>query len=245
MAEQQRASVSSAAAGSWLGLRLQLMAAALAAAVAGAAVAEHAGSLPWAAAPDGALPFGAAGGDSSSSSSGRSGMAAGLVGLSLSYVLPITGLLSGLLTSSAETGGWDAWAAACPACLFTNRRCLPVYHASRRPAAQLNLCPVADNPLLQSRRWWQLSECFNTWSWAAVVVTLVGAAAKTAATAPVAAEARAPIDLAAVRLAGEQQQAVTWKRNGTRCWRPPLLACVRKHAGSAVAAMAAGCTAAT
>ena len=29
--------------------------------------------------------------------------AAGLVGLSLSYALPITGLLNGLLTSSAET----------------------------------------------------------------------------------------------------------------------------------------------
>ena len=76
MAAQQRASISSAAAGSWLGLRLQLMAAALAAAVAGAAVAEHAGSLPWALAPSGVLPegaadaWGAAGGASSSSNSG-------------------------------------------------------------------------------------------------------------------------------------------------------------------------------
>lgn len=33
---------------------------------------------------------------------------AGLVGLSLAYVLPVTGLLNGLLTSSAETGGL-AW----------------------------------------------------------------------------------------------------------------------------------------
>jgi hypothetical protein len=114
VAAQQRASVSSAAAGSWLGLRLQLIAAALAAAVAGAAVGEHAGSLPWGAAQDGALPLGAPGGDSSGSS-GRSGMAAGLVGLSLSYVLPITGLLSGLLTSSAETGGLGCLGGCMPA----------------------------------------------------------------------------------------------------------------------------------
>ena len=87
---QQRAAVASAAASSWLGLRLQLMAASLAAAVAAAAVAEHAGTLPWSSAGPG-------GGSSR-------GMSAGLVGLSLSYVLPITGLLNGLLTSSAETG---------------------------------------------------------------------------------------------------------------------------------------------
>lgn len=89
VAAQQRASVAGAAAGSWLALRLQLMAAALAAAVAVAAVAEHAGALPWLAGSDAA---------------GRKSMAAGLVGLSLSYVLPITGLLSGLLAASAETG---------------------------------------------------------------------------------------------------------------------------------------------
>lgn len=94
MAAQQRASVASAAAGSWLGLRLQLMAAVLAAAVAVAAVAEHAGVLPWA-----NLGAAAHGGGAHSGGS----MAAGLVGLSLSYVLPISGLLSGLLSASAET----------------------------------------------------------------------------------------------------------------------------------------------
>lgn len=80
LAAQQRAALASLAASCWLGLRLQLIAAAMAAGVAVAAVAQHAGSLP-----------------------GGSGMTAGLVGLSLSYVIPITGLLSGLLTSSAET----------------------------------------------------------------------------------------------------------------------------------------------
>ncbi|KAL4856242.1 ABC transporter C family member 13 [Chlorella vulgaris] len=96
VAAQQRAAVSSAAAGSWLSLRLQLMAAALAAAVAGAAVAQHAGWLPDAQA---LAPLAGV----TKSGSGGGGMAAGLVGLSLSYVLPITGLLSALLTSSAET----------------------------------------------------------------------------------------------------------------------------------------------
>lgn len=114
MAAQQRASVTSAAAGSWLGLRLQLMAAALAAAVAVAAVAEHAGALPWglASGPGAAEAAGTVGSAAAAEgaavggrpSSGHS-MAAGLVGLSLSYVLPITGLLSGLLSASAETGG--------------------------------------------------------------------------------------------------------------------------------------------
>jgi hypothetical protein len=97
VAAQQRAAVSSAAAGSWLSLRLQLMAAAVAAAVAGAAVAQHAGWLPDAQA---LAPLAGV----TKSGSGGGGMAAGLVGLSLSYVLPITGLLSALLTSSAETG---------------------------------------------------------------------------------------------------------------------------------------------
>lgn len=124
VAAQQRASVASAAAGSWLGLRLQLMAAALAAAVAVAAVAEHSGSLPWAglagSSPGlaGAAESAAAAAAGSRASSGTS-MAAGLVGLSLSYVLPITGLLSGLLSASAETGGqgclgfWIPYGAAC------------------------------------------------------------------------------------------------------------------------------------
>ena len=98
VAAQQRAAVAGVAAGSWLALRLQLMAAALAAAVAGAAVAEHAGVLPWA-------QQGLAGGAGGSSTfTAGSSHTAGLVGLSLSYVLPITGLLSGLLASSAETG---------------------------------------------------------------------------------------------------------------------------------------------
>ncbi|PSC76164.1 ABC transporter C family member 13 isoform X1 isoform A [Micractinium conductrix] len=97
VAAQQRAAVAGVAAGSWLALRLQLMAAALAAAVAGAAVAEHAGVLPWA-------QQGLAGGAGGSSTfTAGSSHTAGLVGLSLSYVLPITGLLSGLLASSAET----------------------------------------------------------------------------------------------------------------------------------------------
>ncbi len=69
--------------GQWLALRLQLLAASLVAAVALLAVLDAAGRLPWAA------PAGGAG--------------AGLVGLSLSYALPITGLLNGLLTSAAET----------------------------------------------------------------------------------------------------------------------------------------------
>jgi hypothetical protein len=72
-----------AARGQWLALRLQLLAAGLVAAVALLAVLGAAGRLPWAA------PAGGAG--------------AGLVGLSLSYALPITGLLNGLLTSAAET----------------------------------------------------------------------------------------------------------------------------------------------
>ena len=96
VAAQQRASVASAAAGSWLGLRLQLMAAVLAALVAVAAVAEHARALPWSHSGAGAAAHGDAG-------SSGGGMAAGLVGLSLSYVLPITGLLSGLLSALAET----------------------------------------------------------------------------------------------------------------------------------------------
>ena len=78
---QARASLTSLAASCWLSLRLQLLAATLAAAVAAAAVLQHAQLLP-----------------------GATSMAAGLLGLSLSYVLPITGLLNGLLTSSAETG---------------------------------------------------------------------------------------------------------------------------------------------
>ncbi|KAK9825002.1 hypothetical protein WJX81_008465 [Elliptochloris bilobata] len=78
----QRANLASVAAAQWLAVRLQLLAAALVAAVALLAVLGSAGLLPW-----------------TSAHSDR----AGLVGLSLSYALPITGLLNGLLTSSAET----------------------------------------------------------------------------------------------------------------------------------------------
>lgn len=44
----QRVSLASLGISNWLGFRLQLMAAALAAAVSGAAVMEHQGLLPWA-----------------------------------------------------------------------------------------------------------------------------------------------------------------------------------------------------
>eukprot|EP00887_Chlorella_sp_A99_P004434 scaffold30.g4434.t1 len=81
VAAQQRAGLAALAASCWLGLRLQLLAATVAAAVAVAAVAQCAGAVPG----------------------GGRGMSAGLAGLGLSYVLPITGLLNGLLTSSAET----------------------------------------------------------------------------------------------------------------------------------------------
>ncbi|GAB4816583.1 hypothetical protein N2152v2_003629 [Parachlorella kessleri] len=78
---QQRVSLASLGASNWLNLRLQLMAAALAGAVAGLAVLQHQGLLPVA--------------------SHR--MAAGMLGLSLAYVFPITGLLNSLLVNSAET----------------------------------------------------------------------------------------------------------------------------------------------
>lgn len=60
IAAQQRTALAGLSASCWLGLRLQLIAAALAAAVATAAVAQHSGALP-----------------------GSGTMAAGLVGLSL------------------------------------------------------------------------------------------------------------------------------------------------------------------
>lgn len=72
------------AAGVWLGVRLQLLAALLVASVAGLAVLSHQG---W-------LPGGAGVG---------SGLAASLAGLSLAYALPIVGVLDGLLTYSSET----------------------------------------------------------------------------------------------------------------------------------------------
>lgn len=78
---QQRASIASIAASSWLSLRLQLLAAGLAATMSTLAVLEHVKVIP-------------AVGKSSS---------VGLLGLSLAYILPITGILSGLLTSGAET----------------------------------------------------------------------------------------------------------------------------------------------
>lgn len=129
MAAQQRAAVAGAAAGSWLGLRLQLMSAALAAAVAVAAVAEHAGSLPWAlaAAVGGA---GRAGGGS-----------AGLVGLSLTYVLPITGLLSGLLSASAETGERRGWQLGGPLGCLQCGGCRAACPLSEAPLALCLLAP--------------------------------------------------------------------------------------------------------
>ena len=68
------------AAGVWLGVRLQLLAALLVTSVAGLAVAARQGLLP-----------------------GGGEMAASLAGLSLAYALPIVGVLDGLLTYSAET----------------------------------------------------------------------------------------------------------------------------------------------
>ena len=68
------------AAGVWLGVRLQLLAALLVTSVAVLAVAACQGLLP-----------------------GGGEMAASLAGLSLAYALPIVGVLDGLLTYSAET----------------------------------------------------------------------------------------------------------------------------------------------
>lgn len=78
---QQRASIASIAASSWLSLRLQLLAAGLAAVMSTLAVLEHIKVIPTI----------------------SKGNSVGLLGLSLAYVLPITGILSGLLTSGAET----------------------------------------------------------------------------------------------------------------------------------------------
>jgi ATP-binding cassette subfamily C (CFTR/MRP) protein 10 len=78
---QQRAGLAALAASCWLGLRLQAMAAGVAAGVAALAVAQRCGVVP----------------------AGGGAAGAGLVGLSLAYVLPITGLLNGLLVTGAET----------------------------------------------------------------------------------------------------------------------------------------------
>ena len=81
IASQQRASLASLAVSTWLGLRLQVIAAVLASLISGLAVAQHARLIPGAA----------------------QSVSAGFVGLSLAYALPITGLLNGLLTAGAET----------------------------------------------------------------------------------------------------------------------------------------------
>ncbi len=102
------------AASAWLGLRLQLLAGGLVGCV-GLASLASASRLPlprWAA-PLGSLGDSGAGGGSASLQSGPggpwsaaapgSGLAASLAGLGLAYALPVVGLLSGLLTSTAET----------------------------------------------------------------------------------------------------------------------------------------------
>lgn len=88
---QQRVSITGLAASNWLSLRLQLMAATLAGAVGTLAVLQHMGFIGEITSTLGrqGISFGAA--------------STGLVGLSLSYVLPITGMLSSLLTTQAET----------------------------------------------------------------------------------------------------------------------------------------------
>lgn len=150
----QRVSLASMGTSNWLGLRLQLMAAALAAAASGAAVMQHQGLLPGTSAMSAGGDVGRVAGGSVQHRPGMRGWcmhcagqpraawgasescsnpgsmslpllsgsvlrhhhaehpgwrlclpSAGLVGLSLAYVLPVTGLLNGLLTSSAETGG--------------------------------------------------------------------------------------------------------------------------------------------
>lgn len=74
------------AASQWLSLRLQLMAASMVSCIAVLAVLDHMEVLP-----------------SVASQEQRRLGGAGLVGLSLSYALPLTGLLNQLLTTSAET----------------------------------------------------------------------------------------------------------------------------------------------
>ncbi|KAK9831669.1 hypothetical protein WJX74_005261 [Apatococcus lobatus] len=82
MAILQRANIAGAAVSQWLGLRLQMLAATVTGLVALAAVLQKQGLLPG--------------------SHSASGLAS-LVGLSLSYAFPLTGLLSGLLATAAET----------------------------------------------------------------------------------------------------------------------------------------------
>ncbi|KXZ50983.1 hypothetical protein GPECTOR_14g225 [Gonium pectorale] len=93
VSRHQRAAITSGAASAWLGLRLQLLAAALVAAVAGLAV--------WRAGPT-SLHATATAGAGASSGAGADWVAS-LAGLSLAYSLPVVGLLNGLLTSTAET----------------------------------------------------------------------------------------------------------------------------------------------
>ena len=76
------------AAGVWLGIRLQLLAALVVASVAALAVASHQGLLlvllpPW--------------------MRDEGGLSASLAGLALAYALPIISVLDGLLVYSSET----------------------------------------------------------------------------------------------------------------------------------------------
>eukprot|EP00884_Botryococcus_braunii_P005633 jgi/Botrbrau1/15070/Bobra.0286s0003.1 len=84
--EMQRSNMAGVAASQWLSLRLQLMAASMVTCIAVLAVLDHTEILP-----------------SAASQERRRLGGAGLVGLSLSYALPLTGLLNQLLTTSAET----------------------------------------------------------------------------------------------------------------------------------------------
>ena len=100
------------AASAWLGLRLQLLAAGLVGCVGLSALASAA-RLPlpprWAAhQPSGTDAHngphaGGLGGSAPPLSATSASLAASLAGLGLAYALPVVGLLSGLLTSTAET----------------------------------------------------------------------------------------------------------------------------------------------
>ena len=96
------------AASAWLGLRLQLLASGLVAAVAALAVWRSGRGFGFGdggGAGNGSSASGADGGKLGGSSSGSSSgdLVASLAGLSLAYALPVVGLLNGLLTSTAET----------------------------------------------------------------------------------------------------------------------------------------------
>ncbi|GFR50510.1 hypothetical protein Agub_g12776, partial [Astrephomene gubernaculifera] len=113
--QHQRAAITAGAASAWLGLRLQLLASLLVAAVAGLAVWQRsagagAGGVGQSSSGHGSsddADDGSNSGSSNSSSDGNSSsggdLVASLAGLSLAYALPMVGLLNGLLTSSAET----------------------------------------------------------------------------------------------------------------------------------------------